>query len=82
MNITVEISFYPLQEDFKKIIKGFIAKLDSYDDIDLIYNNISTQFTGEYDRVFEILKKEIKPVFDNHKAVFVFKLLSGDKVKR
>jgi uncharacterized protein YqgV (UPF0045/DUF77 family) len=81
MKITVEISFYPLQEDFKKIIKSFIKKIDSYDDIDLVYNNISTQFTGKYERVFEVLQNEIKPVFEKHKAVFVCKFLSGDKLK-
>lgn len=81
MNISIEISLYPLEEDFKKIIKGFIKKLKSYKKLDVIHNNISTQISGEYDLVFDILKNEIKPIFDKHKSVFVFKLLSGNKVK-
>lgn len=81
MNISIEISLYPLDKEFKPIIKEFINKIKSYDDISVIYNNISTQFTGEYNMVFDVLKNEIKPVFDKHKAVFVMKVLSGNKIE-
>lgn len=80
MIITLEISLYPLQEDFKAKIKDFIAGLKEKD-FDIIVNNVSTQIAGDYDEIFKLLQERIKPVFEKYKAVFVIKILSGNKVK-
>lgn len=79
MIITVEISLYPLQEDFKSKIKDFIKGIDEKK-FDVIVNNVSTQIAGEYDEIFRILEENIKPVFEKYKAVFVIKILSGNKI--
>lgn len=80
MIVTVDISLYPLQEDFKSKIKDFIKNIDNKK-FDVIVNNVSTQIAGEYDDIFGILQENIKPVFEKYKAVFVIKILSGNKVK-
>ena len=80
MEITVEISLYPLNENFKEIIKEFIFNLNKYQNINFVTNNISTQIAGEYNIIMDILKNEIKNTFENHRAVLVAKFLIGNKL--
>jgi len=80
MLITIDISLYPLKEDFKTIIKSFIAKFDGDPNLKILKNNISTQICGEYDYLFDLLKQELRPVFEAQPSVFVLKFLKGDKV--
>ena len=51
MKITVDISMYPLQEDYVPLIKSFIIRLREYPGIELVTNQLSTQLTGEFDNV-------------------------------
>jgi uncharacterized protein YqgV (UPF0045/DUF77 family) len=80
MKITVDISLYPLTEEFIPIIKGFINTIEQYSDITVSRNNISTQISGEYDTVMQLLQNEIKPIFEQHRSVLVMKFLAGDKL--
>ena len=48
MHITVDISMYPLNSDYKPAIKAFIRNLRNYPELDLVTNQLSTQVTGEY----------------------------------
>lgn len=80
MKITIEMSLYPLHEDFKETIKAFIAELKAEEQITAVSNNVSTQISGDYDYVMDLIKEKVKPMFEQHKAVFVMKFLSGDKI--
>ena len=80
MKLTVEISLYPLNENFIQHVKGFIAKLKSYEELSVLSNNVSTQISGEYDYVMQVLNNEIKNVFEEVRSVLVMKFLMGDKV--
>lgn len=80
MKLTVDISLYPLSENFKTNVKQFIAKLKTYDNISILENNISTQISGEYDVVMSILNYEIKNTFEHIRSVLVMKFLLGDKI--
>lgn len=80
MKITLDISLYPLNENFIPIIKGFIAKLESEPNITISKNNLSTQISGDYDIIMDLLKRELKDVFQQHRSVFVIKFLVGDKL--
>lgn len=80
MKLTIDISLYPLTEEFIPVIKGFIVKMESYAGVSILRNNISTQVSGEYDVIMNLLQTELKEIFEIHKSVFVVKFLSGDKV--
>ena len=80
MKITLDISLYPLTEEFIPIIKAFIAKMDTYEGVSVAKNNISTQISGEYDTIMSLLHTELKSVFESQRSVFVIKFLAGDKV--
>ncbi len=79
MNISVEISYYPLHgDDFIEPIKDFIDRLNTHPEITVQTNGMSTQIFGEYEVVMKILKEEIKISFENPYSVFVMKVVNAD----
>ena len=78
MNISVDISYYPLKEEFIPPIKGFIERLNKYGDIVVKTNGISTQVFGNYFDVMEIITKEIHKSFELPHSVFVLKIINAD----
>lgn len=79
MKVSVEISMYPLQEEFVPIIIDFIHEIEKYDDIELVRNRMSTQVFGDYERVMEVLRAELRNSWESHgKSVVVAKMLPGD----
>ncbi len=77
--VSVEISLYPLTEEYIPPIKDFIDRLNGYDDLTVHTNTMSTQVFGEYDRVMEILGKEMQATHaQTPKACFAMKVLGAD----
>lgn len=78
MRIAVDISLYPLDENFIPPIKDVIERLASHSSIEVVTNPMSTQLRGEFEPVMEALKKEIGTTFANTpKAVFALKILNN-----
>lgn len=63
MHVTVEISIYPLVEDYTSIIIEFINRLKSKSDISIHSTAMSTYVTGDYDLVMAILTSELKELY-------------------
>lgn len=78
MNISVEISYYPLNEEFVPPIREFINRLHNHDGIITRTNGMSTQVFGEYGQVMDTLKEEIGQSFINPHSVFVMKIINAD----
>lgn len=79
MKLSVEISKYPLHQDYIPFIKDFIDRLNQYPELTVITNTLSTQIFGDYDLVMQVLNNEIKASYQQFgKAVFVCKFLTGD----
>ena len=79
MNITVDISMYPLAEDYKPVIKSFIRQLREFDGLTLVTNQLSTQINGEYDAATTAINTCIRESMEQqNKIVFVVKYLSAD----
>ncbi|HEY4366877.1 MAG TPA: YkoF family thiamine/hydroxymethylpyrimidine-binding protein [Steroidobacteraceae bacterium] len=75
----IEISLYPLSADFIPPIQGFIDRLNTYPEIRVVTNAMSTQVSGEHQRLFEILAKETAITFaEAGRKVFVMKVLGGE----
>jgi uncharacterized protein YqgV (UPF0045/DUF77 family) len=80
MKLTVEISLYPLQTDYRPIIKDFIKQLNTHSELKIVTNAMSTQVTGDYDTLMSILQKTMKHSYTTFgKAVFVVKFI-GDEL--
>lgn len=81
MKATCEISLYPLTENYKEIIIDFILAVKKHKKIRVETNGLSTQLFGDYDVLMDVLKKELKTVFEDERAVFVFKIAKGERTK-
>ncbi len=78
MRVAVDISLYPLADDFIPPIKDVIDRLNANSSVDVVTNAMSTQIRGEYDDVMAALNKEIKTTFEQcPKAVFAIKILNN-----
>jgi uncharacterized protein YqgV (UPF0045/DUF77 family) len=80
MDIGVEISLYPLKNDFVPEIRAFLARLHQDPHLKIVTNSLSTQVFGAYEEVMEALRRELRPTFESlakesHKGVFVMKVL-------
>lgn len=79
MKLSVEISKYPLHQDYIPFIEGFIERLNQHPDLEVITNTMSTQVFGDYDIVMQAVTQEIKRSHQEFgKAVFVCKFIGGD----
>lgn len=79
MNISVEITFSPLQDDFEEHIITFIKKLRA-SGLTLLENPLSTQVFGEYDVVMKVLDTEIKTAFELvDKGLLYMKIVKSDR---
>jgi uncharacterized protein YqgV (UPF0045/DUF77 family) len=80
MEISVDISLYPLQEGYEKPILAFIAALEKEQSIDVVRNELSTQVHGKYHTIMQLLEKEILSVFDEiPHSIFVIKLVGNNR---
>jgi len=80
MDIGVELSLYPLTREFIPEIRACIARLEQHGQLKVLTNSLSTQVFGEYERVMEALRQELRVTFESvgsrsDRAVFVMKVL-------
>lgn len=77
MKASCEISLYPLQKNYKKTIITFVQQLKKNKKLVVETNGLSTQIFGDYDVIMDVLKTELRSVFEDNKAAFVFKIMKG-----
>lgn len=76
MEIAVEISLYPLDEQYIPPIRDFIDRLNTHAGIRVMTNNLSTQVYGDHDLVFDVLRREMAVTFAAvGKSIFVTKFV-------
>lgn len=79
MNVSVELTFSPLQDDYEAHIITFIQRLRA-SGLKLQENPLATQVYGEYDTVMNILHKEMKRSFQEIGiGLFYIKLVKTDR---
>ena len=79
MNISVELTFSPLQDDFEEHIITFIKKLRA-SGLTVLENPLSTQVFGDYDSVMKMLNTEIKTAFEMmDKGLLFMKVVKSDR---
>jgi uncharacterized protein YqgV (UPF0045/DUF77 family) len=75
MDIAVEISLYPLNEDYIPPIQDFIDRLNRHAGLKITTNHLSTQVFGDQRRIFEVLREEMGASFEAGKCIFVTKFV-------
>jgi uncharacterized protein YqgV (UPF0045/DUF77 family) len=79
MNISVELTFSPLQDNYEEHIINFIKKL-RISGLTILENPLSTQVYGDYDTVMNVLQSEIKIAFElMDKGLLYMKLVKSDR---
>lgn len=79
MKLSVEISNYPLNENYIPAIKDFIKRLQANELLRISCNTMSTQIFGDYDDVMQVLSAEMKSSFEQYgKMIFVCKFINSD----
>lgn len=79
MNISVELTLTPLQDDFELAIINFIKSLRA-SGLKVLENPLSTQVYGEYDEVMGILQKEMKIALEAvERGLLYIKIVKSDR---
>ena len=79
MEISVELTFSPLQDEYEPEIIRFIKALrDS--GLKVLENPLSTQVYGEYKQVMKVLHREMERSLEGvHQGVFYMKMVKSDR---
>jgi uncharacterized protein YqgV (UPF0045/DUF77 family) len=79
MELSVEITLTPLQDDFDTVVIDFIKNLRK-SGLVVKENPLSTQVYGPYDRVMQLLSGELKAAFEalDHGLAYV-KIVKGNR---
>ncbi len=79
MKISIEISLYPLDKNYSQVIRDFISRVSQYKQVEIRYQPMSTQISGEYDVCMGLLTTELKQIFDQNKTIAsVIKIINID----
>jgi uncharacterized protein YqgV (UPF0045/DUF77 family) len=79
MKASVDISLYPLADEFIPAIKEFIDRVQQYPEVAVVRNDLSTQLYGDYEQIMELLKVEVRLSWEKYgKSIFVIKFLRDD----
>lgn len=79
MQISVELSCYPLADDFIPMIRGFIKKINQHPEITAITNTMSTQLFGASEVLMPLLAEAMESSWGKDgKAVFVCKFINAE----
>lgn len=80
MDVALEISFYPLTQDYAPYIHALLERFRRHPGLRIETTSLSTQIIGSYEEVFALLQAEMRPSFEalaaqGQRAVFVMKVL-------
>ncbi len=79
MNVSVELTLSPLQDNYEQEIIRFIKALRA-SGLKVLENPLSTQVYGEYDQVMDILRTEMRhSLAAVDQAVFYIKMVKTDR---
>ncbi|MCC5844797.1 MAG: hypothetical protein JJU05_11145 [Verrucomicrobia bacterium] len=79
MKLAADISLYPLTETYIPPIDAIIARFESYPEIEVRRNALSTQLFGEYNAVMNVIHTEMARTFTENKAVLVVKFVCTER---
>ena len=82
MQVMVEISLYPLANQYIEPIKAFIERINSYPHVTIATCSTSTQISGDYAVVMQMLGTEMQRTHQAvGQAIFVAKFLNFDAMQ-
>ena len=70
MDISLELTLTPLQDDYELIIKDFIKSLRN-SNLKIIETPLSTQVYGDYEKVMNFINDELYKTFLNSESIIM-----------
>lgn len=78
MQITIDISMYPTREEFIPPIKGFIERINHYDNLKITTFPTSTVVQGEFEHAMQAVQQTIADCYREYgMAIYVVKYIPG-----
>jgi uncharacterized protein YqgV (UPF0045/DUF77 family) len=81
MYITVEISYYPLQERYEEPVNELIASLVNHPEVEAEAGTMSTLLRGEYQPVMDLLTGTMRQLMNKYPSVFNLKISNSCELK-
>jgi uncharacterized protein YqgV (UPF0045/DUF77 family) len=79
MDVSVEVSMYPLKDEYIPAIQSFIDRVNTYPELHVLTNTMSTQLFGEFDFLMDVMRDEMRRSYEKFgRAIFVCKFIQGD----
>ncbi|MGE4586691.1 MAG: hypothetical protein AB7D05_05050 [Mangrovibacterium sp.] len=79
MEITVEISYYVLAEDYRKPVREFLDAIRGKQSVLVEAGTMSSLVTGEYKTVMCLLQEKMNLVLEKYPSVFTLKIANACK---
>lgn len=77
MQASIDISYYPLKDEFLPSIIDFISALNKYPQIKVQTNGMSTQVFGEFRELMQIITDEIEQAMEVPHSIFILKMANA-----
>lgn len=79
MQLTAELSLYPLSENYIDIVLAFIDTLEQSEELTIRRNAMSTQISGEATQVMRVIQTALTQSFEDFgKQVLTAKFIPGE----
>jgi uncharacterized protein YqgV (UPF0045/DUF77 family) len=75
MQISVEISYYPLVDDYLNVIKSYVERINEFKNLEIKTSKLSTLIVGEYGDVMQLLNITMKEYMEKYPSVFNLKVV-------
>lgn len=80
MQISLDISLYPLTKEYATPILAFINQLEADPRITVVRNTLSTQLFGDYHHIMGLMTDEMARAIAFHpESIFVLKLVGQNR---
>ena len=77
MTATIELSYYPLNNEYPTSVLRFLEKLNAIPDLEISTNGMSTVIIGDFSYVWGQLGLLLETHFNNEDAIAVMKVAGG-----
>ena len=77
MTATIEISYYPLNNEYPSSVVAFLEKLNQLPDLEVSTSGMSTIIIGDFNYLWNGLGKLLEMHFEKEDAVAVMKVTMG-----
>jgi uncharacterized protein YqgV (UPF0045/DUF77 family) len=82
MFVSVEISYYPLNDGYRGQVLAVVERLEK-SGLEVYSGRMSTQLFGEFDEVMRVLNDTMHWAFETYgRSVFTTKVVQGDRRPR